>query len=73
MCSLIGLSYSGVRFPLYLQRVRMDVVTLVCVAHTLSWNCLILWHPEARVRFPALPEKSSNGSGTGSAQPREYN
>jgi hypothetical protein len=26
--------------------------------------------PEARVRFPALPEKSS-GSGTGSTQPRE--
>jgi hypothetical protein len=28
--------------------------------------------PEARVRFPALSEKSS-GSGTGSTQPREYN
>jgi hypothetical protein len=28
--------------------------------------------PEARVRFPALPEKSSE-SGTGSTQPREYN
>jgi hypothetical protein len=26
--------------------------------------------PEARVRFPALPEKKS---GTGSTQPREYN
>jgi hypothetical protein len=30
--------------------------------------------PEARVRFPALPEKEiSSGSGTGSTQPREYN
>jgi hypothetical protein len=38
--------------------------------------------PEARVRFPALPDFSeknktkkkekSNGSGTGSTQPREY-
>jgi hypothetical protein len=29
--------------------------------------------PEARVQFPALPEKQSSGSGTGSTQPREYN
>jgi hypothetical protein len=29
--------------------------------------------PEAQVRFPALPEKKSSGSGTGSTQPREYN
>jgi hypothetical protein len=29
--------------------------------------------PEARVRFPALPEKKSSGCGTGSTQPREYN
>jgi hypothetical protein len=29
--------------------------------------------PEARVRFTALPEKKSSGSGTGSTQPREYN
>jgi hypothetical protein len=29
--------------------------------------------PEARVRFPALPEQKSSGSGTGSTQPREYN
>jgi NADH-ubiquinone oxidoreductase chain 2 len=28
---------------------------------------------ETRVRFPALPEKKSSGSGTGSTQPREYN
>jgi hypothetical protein len=29
--------------------------------------------PEAWVRFLALPEKKSSGSGTGSTQPREYN
>jgi hypothetical protein len=29
--------------------------------------------PEARVRFPALPEKKVVRSGTGSTQPREYN
>jgi hypothetical protein len=30
--------------------------------------------PEVRVRFPALPDfLRSNGSGTGSTQPREYN
>jgi hypothetical protein len=29
--------------------------------------------PEARVRFPALTEKRSNGPGTGFTQPREYN
>jgi hypothetical protein len=29
--------------------------------------------PEARVRFPALPEKKRSGSGTGSTQPSEYN
>jgi hypothetical protein len=29
--------------------------------------------PEARVRFPALPEKKGSVSGTGSTQPREYN
>jgi hypothetical protein len=30
--------------------------------------------PEARVRFPTLPDfLRSSGSGTGSTQPREYN
>jgi hypothetical protein len=36
-----------------------------------SW--LQITDPEARVRFSALPEKKSSGSGTGSTQPREYN
>jgi hypothetical protein len=34
---------------------------------------LLTTDPEARVRFPALPEKNSSGSGTGSTQPHEYN
>jgi hypothetical protein len=34
---------------------------------------LVATDPEARVRFPAIPENKSNGSGTGSTQPREYN
>jgi hypothetical protein len=29
--------------------------------------------PEARARFPALPEKKSSGSGTESTQLHEYN
>jgi hypothetical protein len=33
---------------------------------------VLVTDPEARVRFPALPEKST-GLGTGSTQPREYN
>jgi hypothetical protein len=34
---------------------------------------ILTTNPEARVRFPALPEKKSSGSGTGYTQPREYN
>jgi hypothetical protein len=36
--------------------------------------CIDCFNPEARVRFPALPDfLTSSGSGTGSTQPREYN
>jgi hypothetical protein len=38
-----------------------------------SCLCLLATDPEARVRFPALPEKKSSWSGTGSTQSREYN
>jgi hypothetical protein len=48
-----------------------------------KWSEFLATHPEARVRFPALPDflkkkkekkrKTSSGSGTGSTQPREYN
>jgi hypothetical protein len=44
------------------------------------WSEFLATDPEARVRFPALPDflwgkkgKKSSGSGTGSTQPREYN
>jgi hypothetical protein len=40
---------------------------------TVSWSEFSATDPEARDRFPALPEKKSSGSGTGSTQPREYN
>jgi hypothetical protein len=38
-----------------------------------GWSEFFATDPEARVRFQALPEKKSNGSETGSTQPREYN
>jgi hypothetical protein len=37
------------------------------------WSEFFATDPVARVRFPALPEKKSSESGTGSTQPREYN
>jgi hypothetical protein len=46
---------------LYMINLKMD--------HTES----LATDPEARVRFPVLPEKKSSGSGTGCTQPREYN
>jgi hypothetical protein len=42
-------------------------------ASVVKWSEFLATHPEARVRFPALPQKKSSGSGTGSTQPREYN
>jgi hypothetical protein len=42
-------------------------------ASVVKWSEFFATYPEARVRFPALPEKKSSGSGTGSTQPREYN
>jgi hypothetical protein len=52
-----------------------------------TWTASVVWwseflatDPEARVRFPALPDflrkkkkENSSGSGTVSTQPREYN
>jgi hypothetical protein len=52
---------------LILQKV-VHAVTVVCVHPVEATD------PEARVRFPALPEKkNSSGSGTGSTLPRDYN
>jgi hypothetical protein len=42
-------------------------------ASVVYWSEFLATDPEARARFQALPEKKSNGSGTGSTQPREYN
>jgi hypothetical protein len=42
-------------------------------ASVVWWPEFLATDPEARVRFPALPEKKSSGSGTGFTQPREYN
>jgi ferredoxin len=39
----------------------------------LVWPEFFATDQEARVRFPALPEKKSSESGTGSTQSREYN
>jgi hypothetical protein len=39
-----------------------------------QWSEFLATDPEARLRFPALPDfLKSSGFGTGSAQPREYN
>jgi hypothetical protein len=42
-------------------------------ASVVQWSEILATDPEARVRFLALPEKKSSGSGTGFTQPREYN
>jgi hypothetical protein len=39
-----------------------------------KWSEFLATDPEARVRFPVLPDfLRSSGSETGSTQPREYN
>jgi hypothetical protein len=54
-------------------------ITLYTEPYEVKWRAIYLLvpvlatDPEARVRFPALPEKKCSGSGTGSTQPREYN
>jgi hypothetical protein len=51
-------------------------------ASVVQWSEFLATDPEARVRFPALPDclenkkkkmENSCGSGPGSTQPREYN
>jgi hypothetical protein len=50
-------------------------------ASVVKWSEFLATDPEARVRFPALPDflkekkkkENSSGSGTGSTQPREFN
>jgi hypothetical protein len=50
-----------------------QVTGLNTTASVVLWSEFLATDPEARVRFPALPEKKSSGSGTGFTQPREYN
>jgi hypothetical protein len=54
------------------ERVHFCKLLLSATASVVQWSEFLATDPEARVRFPALPKKSS-GSGTGSTQPREYN
>jgi hypothetical protein len=45
----------------------------ICKSEIIFVSQFLATDPVALVRFPALPEKKSSGSGTGSTQPREYN
>jgi hypothetical protein len=42
-------------------------------ASVVYWSEFLATDPEVRVRFPALPDFLSSGSGMGSTQPPEYN
>jgi hypothetical protein len=42
-------------------------------ASVVQWSEFLATDTEVRVRFPALPDFLSSGSGTGSTEPREYN
>jgi hypothetical protein len=48
------------------------LIIIIMTASVVQWSEFLATDPEARVRFPELPEKNS-GSGTGCTQPREYN
>jgi hypothetical protein len=52
---------------------KIGHIVNLMTASVVWWSEFLATDPEARVRFPALPEKKSSGSGTGSIQPREYN
>jgi hypothetical protein len=51
----------------------MSYTLIKSTAFVVYWSKFLATDPEARVRFPALRERKSSGSGTGSTQPREYN
>jgi hypothetical protein len=51
----------------------MKLDKYIMAASVVWWSEFMATDPQARVRFPALPEKKSSGSGTGSTQPHEYN
>jgi hypothetical protein len=64
--------------PAFLTELTRTQVGGLCVSSTtasvVQWSEFLATDPEARVRFPAIPDfLTSSGSGTGSTQPREYN
>jgi hypothetical protein len=63
--------------PLQAESVRCrDVFGFLLAVSTHSehfYELFLATDREAQVQFPALPEKKSSGSGTGSTQPCEYN
>jgi hypothetical protein len=67
----------SVQYPTYLHRLVHNKINgqLCSPADRLCGlvSEFLATDPEARVRFPALPEEKSSESGTGSTQPREYN
>jgi hypothetical protein len=46
---------------------------LLRAASMVYWSEFLAVDPDVRIRFPAVPDFLSSGSGTGSTQPREYN
>jgi hypothetical protein len=68
VCLLLGYG-KVIRFTGHFNIQLMSTLT----ASVVQWSEFLATDPEARVLFPALPEKKSSGSGTGSTQPREYN
>jgi hypothetical protein len=80
--SFVGIS--GKQLMWFSFDIRIILLTIVkrpidthfemCTASVVLWSEFLATDSEARVRFPALPDFLRNsGSGTGSAQPREYN
>jgi hypothetical protein len=54
--------------------VSIAFVSLFKRTSVVYWSDFLAADPEVRVRFPVLPEfLRSNGSGTASTQPNEYN
>jgi hypothetical protein len=73
---LIILVYVGMRVLcvwFVIAIIKFQFTTTGTTASVVQWSEFLATDPEAQVRFPALPEKKSSGSETGSTQPREYN
>jgi heme/copper-type cytochrome/quinol oxidase subunit 2 len=64
---------SSGRNPIHSLWIVFQIVIAALTASVVQWSEFLATDPEDRVRFLALPEKESSGSGTGSTQRREYN